>query len=149
MDILRELPPSGGLGAARLASQLKGLFDVVKAGIADLVAEDLDHNDEAMDESKMKEILEARINARLKEVQAEVFRIMLDWHRDVLMLVSGINENHLLFPSEAAVLAGQAARHTQGSALQAMEVVEGMARRLERNIPDIQIFDEAFRKLSR
>jgi hypothetical protein len=28
-------------------------------------------------------------------------------------------------------------------------VVEEMARRLDRNIPDVQIFDEAFRKLIR
>ncbi len=149
MQILRALPPTGGLGAARLASQLKGLFDVVKAGIADTVMEELDQNDEALDETKLKDILDARINARLKEVQADVFRVMLDWQRDVLILVSGIDEDRLLFPADAAILSDQAELHTQGSALQAMEVVEGMARRLERNIPDLQIFDEAFRKLSR
>ena len=31
----------------------------------------------------LKVILEARIGARLKEVQGDVFRVMLDWHRDV------------------------------------------------------------------
>ncbi len=149
MQVLRELPPTGGLGAARLASQLKGLFDTVKAGISDAVVEELDQNDEALDESKLKVILEARTSARLKEVQADVFRVMLDWHRDVLMLVSGVDRGELLFPDECDILAEQSARHTQGSALQAIQVVEGMARRLERNIPDLQIFDEAFRKLTR
>ena len=149
MEILHNLPPTGGLGAARLASQLKRLFDIVKEGIADAVVEDLDQNDEALDESKLKAILEARTNARLKEVQADVFRVMLDWHRDVLMLASGIDSKELLFPKDLSILAEQATRHTQGSALQAIQVVEGMARRLDRNIPDLQIFDEAFRKLVR
>jgi hypothetical protein len=47
------------------------------------------------------------------------------------------------------ILLEQASGHTPGSALQSVQVVEGMATRLERNIPDLQIFDEAFRKLVR
>ncbi len=149
MNILRALPPASGLDAARLASSLKGLFDIVKAGIADAVEDDLDQADEAMDEAKLKDIVDARINSLLKEVQAEVFRVILDWHRDVLMLASGIEEERLIFPNETEHLHLQAKLHTQGSALKAMRVIEGMARRLERNIPDLQIFDEAFRKLVR
>jgi DNA polymerase-3 subunit delta' len=149
LDVLHSLPPTGGLEAARLASQLKGLFDVVKAGISDAVEEDLGQSEEALDESKLKGILDARTNARLKEVQADVFRIMLDWHRDVLMLASNVDRDYLVFSSDADVLAEQAKLHSQSSALQAIAVVEGVARRLERNIPDLQIFDEAFRKLTR
>ncbi len=149
MNILRDLPPANGLGASRLGSRLKELFDTVKAGIADAVNEDLDQTDEALDESRLKGILEARTNARLKEVQADVFREILDWHRDVLMLASGIDSGGMVFSDELTVLSDQAQRHTQSSALQAIEVVEGMARRLDRNIPDLQIFDEAFRQLVR
>ena len=74
---------------------------------------------------------------------------MLDWHRDVLMLVSHIEEKHLVFPDDRDILLEQSKFHTQGTALQAVQVVESMAARLERNIPDLQIFDEAFRKLVR
>jgi len=147
MEVMRELPPAGGLDAARLAGRLKTILDVVKAEIAYAVEEELGSNDEALDESKLKDVLDARTNARLKEVQAEVFRIMLDWHRDILLLVSKADADHLVFPDEQSVLAEQAVRHTQASALQAVQVVEGMARRVERNIPAAQIFDEAFRKL--
>jgi len=149
LDILHDLPPSRGLDAARMASQLKGLFDTVKAGIADAVEEDLGQREESLDESKLKDILAARINAQLKEVQADVFRVMLDWHRDVLMLVSSIDEKHLSFPDDRDILLEQSTYHTPGSALQAVQVVEGMAARLDRNIPDLQIFDEAFRRLVR
>ena len=149
MQVLHDLPPASGLDASRLGSSLKGLFDVVKAGIAESVESDLDQNEEALDESKLKVILEARTSSRLKEVQADVFRVMLDWQRDVLMLASGLDEVQLLFPADKEVLTRQALLHTQGSALQAIQIVEGMARRLERNIPAAQIFDEAFRKLVR
>ena len=149
LEILHDLPPSNGLAAARLAGQMKALFDTVKAGITDAVEDDMGQSDEALDESKLKDILAARINARLKEVQADVFRVMLDWHRDVLMLVNAINEEYLAFHDDRDTLRGQAKCHTPGSALQAVQVIEEMAGRLERNIPDLQIFDEAFRKLIR
>ena len=74
---------------------------------------------------------------------------MLDWHRDILMLVSKVDDEHLIFSNDRNVLAEQAKQHTQASALQAIQVVEGMATRLDRNIPAAQIFDEAFRKLVR
>lgn len=149
MNVLSEMPPTGGLDASRLASRLKAILDRVKEGIADSVMEELDHDDEALDESRLKVILEARTNARLKEVQADVFRVMLDWHRDVLMLASGVDAADLIFAEEQTVLEGQARLHTQGSALKSMQDVEAMARRLDRNIPDLQIFDEAFRKMIR
>ena len=149
MNILQSLPPTGGLDAARLASQLKGIFDVVKEDISDAVIETLDQNDEALDESKLKVILEARTNARLKEVHADVFRVMLDWQRDVLLLTSGIEQEHLIFFDDWNILQKQATLHTQGSALKAIQEIEGMSRRLDRNIPAMQVFDETFRKLVR
>jgi len=149
LGILRGLPPTGGLGAAHLAGRLKGLMDQVKARISDAVAEEFDHLDEELDESRFKDILEARTKSRLKEVQAAVFRVMLDWHRDVLMCVSCVSPTELVFRSEQAVLEEQARRHTSGSVLNAIRTVEEMASRLERNIPDLQIFDEAFRSLIR
>ncbi len=149
MEILHDLPPAGGLAAARLASQLKGLFDTVRDGIEVEVEDDLGQGGEVLDESKLKEILSARINARLKEVQSDVFRVILDWQRDVLLLTNGIDAQNLIFSAEHAVLAKQAKLHTPGSALQSIAVVEDMARRTNRNIPDLQVFDEAFRKLVR
>ena len=74
---------------------------------------------------------------------------MLDWHRDVLMVVSGMKKQHLIFSGHGKVLEDQAARHTPASALMATQQVEIMARRLDRNIPDLQVFDEAFRKMIR
>ncbi len=149
IQLLHELPPSGGLDAARLASRLKSIMDEVKAEISDAVEDEFGGDDEAHDEAKVKDILLARTNARLKEVQADVFRVMIDWHRDLLMLVSGVENEHLLHGESRSILAAQVSHHTQASVLKAIQVVEGMAQRLNRNIPDMQIFDEAFRTLTR
>jgi DNA polymerase-3 subunit delta' len=149
MELLQELPPGSGLDASRLAGRLKAILDAVKGEITDAVEDELGGDDEALDESKLKDILAARINARLKEVQSEVFRVMLDWYRDILMLVSKVDDGHLIFGNDKKALVEQSGQHTQSSALQGIQVVEGMARRLDRNIPDMQIFDEAFRKLTR
>lgn len=149
MEVLGALPPASGLEAARIAGRLKALFDEVKAGIAETVAGSLEQEDEALDESKIKVILEARTSSLLKEIQADVLRYILDWHRDVLMLVSGIKGKHLLFSEQRQSLDAQAARHTPASALMATQQVEVMSRRLDRNIPDLQVFDEAFRKMIR
>ena len=111
--------------------------------------EELGNDDEGLDESKVKDILAARTNARLKEVQTEVFRVMLDWHRALVMMVSRVSDEYLLFPEFQHVLEVQAVRQTRSSVLQAVQVIEERARRLDRNIPDVQIFDEAFRKLIR
>jgi DNA polymerase III delta' subunit len=149
MDLLRELPPSGGLDASRKAGCMKAIFDAVKSEISDAVLKDFDHDEETIDETKMKAILEARTYAKLKEVQADVFRVMLDWHRDVLMLVSQVDRRYLVHSADAEILSAQAEKHTVPSALAATRVMEEMAARLERNIPGAHIFDEAFRKLIR
>ncbi len=147
MEILYDLPPSGGLAAARLASQLKGLFDTIKAGIAQAVEEDLGQSREAIDVSKLKEILAARTNARLKEIQSDVFRVMIDWQRDVLILTTGSDDSCLVYPDERERLLQQAKLHSQSSALKAVQIIEDMVQRTGRNIPDLQVFDEAFRQM--
>ena len=150
LAILRELPPRTGLDASLLAGRLKGLFDGLRAEISDAVSAELGSEAESMDAARLKTTVEARVNARLKEVQAEVFRVLLDWHRDLLLLVSGAaDESFLVFREEREALERQAAQHTRSSAMQAIQAVDEMARRTDRNMPPQQVFDNAFRKLIR
>ena len=149
MDILQQLPPVNGLAAARLADRLHGLFGGLKTEIAESVRENLEEAVEAVDETKLKVILEARTSAQLKEVQSEVLSVMTDWQRDVLMLASGLDTGQLVFREHGEVLKEQAAMHSKASALAAVQLTEEMSRRLGRNIPEAQVLDEAFRKLVR
>jgi len=146
LELLREMPPQSGLAAARLASALKAILDQIKKVVSDEISGQFDA-DEGLDESKLKIILESRVSARLKETQAELFRVILDWHRDVLVLVSSGKEEELLFENDRNILTAQAEKHTQGSALKALQIIEQMVVRLERNLPPLQVFDAAFRTL--
>ena len=145
--LLQEFPPSSGLDAAQMASRLKGVFDGLKEEISDVVMQEMGNAAEGLDESKVKEILSARTSARLKEVQADVFRVMLEWQRDLLLLTHGLGSEHLVHSAHAATLQEQAKLYTPGSALRAMQTMEAMIQRANRNLPELQVFDEAFRRL--
>lgn len=149
LDMMRSFPPSNGLDAGRTAIRLKAILDGVKDHIADAVEADTDADESVVDETRMKDILDARINARLLEVQSIVFRTLLEWHRDLLLLVHGADEKLLNFPDELETLKHQASRQTPSSGLLNIKTVENMARQIGRNIPPVQVFDEAFRKLIR
>ncbi|MCF7848852.1 MAG: hypothetical protein K9M45_08390 [Kiritimatiellales bacterium] len=148
-EIMRSLPPANGLDAGRLSNRLKAVLDLVKNQIAELVEEDAATDETAIDEAKQKEILDARINARLLEVQSGIFRTMLDWHRDLLMLVKQVDASLLIFPDELAVMKEQAAKQSVSSALRNIDTIESMPRRINRNIPVTQVLDEALRNLMR
>jgi len=148
LNLLREMPPKNGLDAARLASGLKAILDQVKKEVSTRVTQQFNHN-ENLDESKLKTIFESRVGAQLKETQAELFRVILDWHRDLLLLVSTHEEKELIFSRDREILLAQATRHTKGSILKALQTIEKMVERLDRNLPPLQIFDDAFRTLIR
>jgi DNA polymerase III subunit delta' len=149
MELMTELPPQSGLDAARLGAQLKGLLDALKADIADEVETDFSAEAESMEEDKVKEVLDARVKARLKEVQEDIFRVLLGWYRDLLLLAYGVEVDYLDYANEESLLRQQLTVHTPSSALHGIQVIERMASRLDRNIPDTQIFDEGFRQLIR
>jgi light-regulated signal transduction histidine kinase (bacteriophytochrome) len=126
---------------------LKAISDQTQKGISSAIQEE--DAEEALDEANRKKIIEARTNARLKEAQAEIFRTLLDWHRDLLLLVSGSDKQYLIFAEQSDALQQQAKRQTVSSVLQSIQAIEEMARRMDRNLPALQVFDEAFRKMIR
>ena len=147
LELLQACPPSSGLEAARLAGMLKAISDQSQKGISSAIQEE--EAEEALDEANRKKIIEARTNARLKEAQAEIFRTLLDWHRDLLLLVSGSDKQYLIFAEQSDALQQQAKHQTVSSVLQSIQAIEEMARRMDRNLPALQVFDEAFRKMIR
>jgi len=147
MDLLRRLPPSNGLEAGRLANRLGNVLEMVKKRITESVKEETISDETAIGENKLNDVMDGRINARLREVQSEIFRTMLYWHRDLLMLVEQVDETLLNFPEEIQVIKTQAAKQSVSSALRNIETIEGMFRQINRNIPSTQVLDEAMRKL--
>jgi hypothetical protein len=88
-------------------------------------------------------VLEARVAARLREAQADMLRIMLGWHRDLLLLTHGTDPGQLQFPAEEDALRRQAAALNPSAAMQQIQAVEGAIRKLDRNLPPRAVFEAA------
>lgn len=93
------------------------------------------------------ETLDARCEARYREIRTEILRFVLHWYRDLLLLRSGGAEALLYHRGEADVLRRRAAGLTLRRALANVAAVEEIGRRLERNLPEHAVFSLGFRRL--
>lgn len=137
LDLLREDTPRSVLGAYGKAARIEGLLKETKKNIT---AATMDDEDAEFQDVK---VLEARVAARLREAQADMLRIMLGWHRDLLLLAGGTDPNVLQFPGEAETLQRQAQALTPAAAMQQLQAVEDAVRKLDRNLPARAVFEAA------
>ncbi len=132
LELLRR-PGTTALGQAAWALSLSEFLAKEKKRIQD--------ETEAPDEMVADEKLDAYVEALVKQRRSDVLRVILLWHRDLLALSQGGEESELMFPAEAAALRSQMAGKTVGNLLGRLRAVEEMARRLERNLPDMLVFE--------
>lgn len=126
---------SGVLAGMATGTHLCNLLKEMKAVAEKRVEEQLD---EESDEPK--DVLDARVAARYKEMRSDLLRFLEGWYRDMLLLVSG-GEAHLLFnPSVADVLKRKASTVTLRKALSYLKMVENISRQLERNMQEPEVF---------
>jgi DNA polymerase III subunit delta' len=102
-----------------------------------------DDSDEDIDE----ETLDARIGARYREWRHGILCAMLNWYRDILVLVCGGDEQYLSFPGEVETLRASAAACTYRRALEQVQAVENAVVQLNRNLTESLVFANAFFKL--
>lgn len=132
-------PLAGMARAARVGRMLRE----VKAAAEEEVEESL--SAEAEEE---KEVVEARIAARYREIRSAIMRSLLLWYRDILLLVCEANEGGLRHREFAEVLRRRAAALDCRRALRNVEIVETMHRQMERNLPDATVLGWGFGDLS-
>jgi DNA polymerase-3 subunit delta' len=144
LDILGELPPTtipeAGLFTGRIAGILNGLKEEFEAEESDRLPEDLSAKE-------AKELLAARSTARLIESRTEILRTMLQWNRDVLLLVLDQKEESLYFQDDIEVLKKQAMLCTRAEALRRIAAVEEMGRQFDRNLPADLVFNNFFAQM--
>jgi DNA polymerase-3 subunit delta' len=102
---------------------------------------------EAETREEAEETLDARVNARYRELRAALLRTMLWWYRDVLLLVCGGAEERLYHRASAAVLRQRAQGASCRLALRDVETVETMNRQMERNLPEGLVLDLGLSRL--
>jgi DNA polymerase-3 subunit delta' len=140
LDVLRRGPPQDSIEALVQSGRLKAILNEVKKTVA---ADEESKAGEASDESE--EAHDARIAARVLEVRTSILRQLLLWKRDVLMAVVGAGDEVLHFEVEKAVIREHASRLNYTQAMRQVEAVEGIIRRLERNLPDEVVFEVGLR----
>ena len=140
LDILRRGPPQDSIEVLIQSGRLKAILNDVKKAVS---AEDESDEDEANEESE--EAHDARTAARVLEVRTSIMRQLLLWKRDVLMAVLGADDEVLHFENEKLVIREHAKKLNYAQAMRQVESVEGIIRRLERNLPDEVVFEVGLR----
>lgn len=93
------------------------------------------------------DILDARANAIYREMRTALLRVILRWQRDILLLVSGGDENLVYNSDHLDFLRAAAGGMTYRDAVRNVALVETMNRRLESNLPDGQVLAAGWSKL--
>lgn len=141
ISLLGEPLAEGLIGRLARGARLEKLFGDLKKTVEKEEKDRFKEEQEALrnpDDKKTakgdEDILNARIEARFRELRSMVLRAMLFWYRDLLVLVCGADTAGLRYPEQAAVLADLAARTGYGPALANIKVVEAMQRQFDRNM---------------
>lgn len=109
-----------------------------------------EHETELAEEANTEEeddTLDARIEARYRELRAEVLRALLSWYRDILVLLCGGEPSLVYFAAQVEVLAERAAALGCREALANVATIEEMNRKLEQNLPEPLVLADAFHRL--
>ncbi len=138
-DPIRRLALVGQLEKL-IADQLKKLDDskdgpdTTEPDDADESGEDTNPDEPAADNPMAddKEVRLARAEARRRQLLADLMRAILLWQRDVAVLAHGGDEKLLYYAQHLDALRRQASGLSGSQAVQRMQAVETMHRRLER-----------------
>jgi DNA polymerase-3 subunit delta' len=112
-------------------------------------------NRAVVDESGKKKVteeddtLDARAEAQYREWRKSVLRLMLSWHRDILLLVCGSEHELLINDDQTALLAAKAQGISQSKALANVRIIEDINRRIEENLAEGPVINFAFQRLGR
>ena len=140
LTILATPMEDGFIGRLARGARLDALLGRIKKQVEQDETARFKEEQEAMrnpDDRKSKgdsDVLDARIQARFRELRAMVLRVMLCWYRDLMVMACGGGDAPLRFPEYAEAISAQAGRVGYAGALANIRVVEGMQRQFDRNL---------------
>jgi len=118
---------------------LKGIKDAIEEEESQIAAEgDADEDEETLD---------ARVSSRYREARAAIMRSILLWHRDVLMLVCGVDSGLVFGDDDADCLKHRAGNLNLRGALANVRIVEDMNRQFDRNLAESTVLSLGFSRL--
>ncbi len=125
--------------ADRLTSHLKAVKEAIRKEEKAAVKGD----DTGVDE----DTLEARIGSRHREWRHGILQTLLNWYRDVLVLVCGADACHVICRDALDMLRAAAVRTSYREAIDQVRTVEVLVTQMNRNLPESLVFEHAFMKL--
>ncbi len=138
-ELLLAGPTEDPLAQAACAHRLHDLLEALKKNITD------EEKKRAKESDTEEDVIDARAEARLKKVRAAIFRSMLLWQRDLLLLVNGGDPALLFHADHTDALRAQAARLDTAAALKRVRAVQEMDTRLERiSKPALPVLESGF-----
>ena len=143
LAILSEPVPRDLTGALLRSTRLDKLLAEIRESVSDAEKAAIGESEEVSEET-----LQARIEARYRGMRTMVVRSLLLWYRDVLMCVSGGDAGCLRYQDREAAIRQAAVGLSHAEAFRNLQVVEGMQRQFERNMPSDSVIQGAFGLLS-
>ena len=92
--------------------------------------------------------LDARAEAQYREWRKSALRLMLSWHRDILLLACGADKDLLTNKAPAEFLVKTAGGMSVSKALGNVRVIEDINRRIEENLAEGPVMNFAFQRLA-
>ena len=135
MDTLVTAGSGAGLAGFVEADRLSVLLKEIRKSVEDEV-EQADDPSGAGD----ADTLEARVQARYKELRTALLRTLVLWHRDVLVARCGVADTQLRSRERARAVRECAAALTHGEAQRNVSICERMQAQLEANLPEELVF---------
>jgi hypothetical protein len=94
-----------------------------------------------------KEVLEARVSAFRKKEQLLIVEQILYWFRDILTMQLDVNSSNLIYPSFIERLEEVSYQYSEDQIIVMIKHIEELGIRINKNLPESQIWQDTFRKL--
>ena len=142
-SFITTLPPKTGIEAVKASnSVLNFLSKNIKMKEEDFIKEQNVSNDEIE-----KEVLEARVSAFRKKEQLLIVEQILYWFRDILTMQLDVNSSNLIYPSFIERLEEVSYQYSEDQIIVMIKHIEELGIRINKNLPESQIWQDTFRKL--
>jgi len=144
LDLLCEKPLPGATVAfgrsERLVALLKDMKKAAEAEVCDAASSE--------DAEEENETLQARANARYRELRTALMRGLLLWHRDIMICLCGAEDDLLCYGERAVHARAAAGALSYRQAKRNLAVVNEMNEQLERNMAENHVLSFGFSRLA-
>ncbi|MFA5689370.1 MAG: hypothetical protein WC959_09530 [Kiritimatiellales bacterium] len=144
LDLLRELPPASLIEASMFSARLAGLIEKLRQ---EFEQEETPGIPDDLSAKEFRALLDARTGARVVEARIEILRTVLNWFRDLLIIVLDQDRSVLNFCDEIEALERQALLCSRADVLRRINAIAEMSRQFDRNLPAELVFNGFFSQL--